>query len=452
MGWSRSCVVWGGAVAVAVVAGVLPVAAAAPSAAAVGGCARTTLATVAHQDDDLLFMNPDLAGDLDDGACLRIVYLTGGQAGHVGDYYSQSREDGVREAYAAMAGVPDRWTRSDLVVDGHTLVSSTLDGVPAQRGGVRLTFLRLPDGNPSGTGYSGYRSESLLKLFRGGIDSMGPIDGSPGYTREGLVSILRQLVRRERPTSIRTLDDQDTRVGYSLTDPVDHSDHIVTARLTQEAVLRARAGTPGLSGAEVTFYRGYSVSSLPANLTASEQVGKADVFGRYLRHENCRPQECPASAPLAASHESWSARRYPRARPTTTNGGLVSRMGSNTAPNTDSNTGRCLDVRGGTSGDGSVWTYACNGTLAQRWELTGSTIRSALDGRCLSAEGVPRVATCDGAASQSWVLSRDGMLRTEAGCLQQDDLLRVDALLHLSVCDEGLPEQRWAGAGRGGQQ
>ncbi|WP_410721392.1 PIG-L family deacetylase, partial [Burkholderia sp. SIMBA_048] len=57
------------------------------------------LAFVAHLDDDLLFMNPDIASNVAAGGCVRVVYLTASDAGE-GDTYMLGRERGVRAAYA----------------------------------------------------------------------------------------------------------------------------------------------------------------------------------------------------------------------------------------------------------------------------------------------------------------------------------------------------------------
>ena len=39
------------------------------------------LAFVAHLDDDLLFMNPDIASNVEAGGCVRVIYLTASDAG-----------------------------------------------------------------------------------------------------------------------------------------------------------------------------------------------------------------------------------------------------------------------------------------------------------------------------------------------------------------------------------
>ena len=73
-------------------AGVLGAAASIPFACAGGSPSRTrriigsgatpaVLQIVAHQDDDFLFMNPDMAVTLDAGIPVTTVYLTAGEAG-----------------------------------------------------------------------------------------------------------------------------------------------------------------------------------------------------------------------------------------------------------------------------------------------------------------------------------------------------------------------------------
>ncbi|WP_041709460.1 PIG-L family deacetylase [Advenella kashmirensis] len=54
---------------------------------------------VAHEDDDLLFMNPDIFDTIRAGGCIQVVYLTAGERGEGVGYMSQ-RENGVRAAYA----------------------------------------------------------------------------------------------------------------------------------------------------------------------------------------------------------------------------------------------------------------------------------------------------------------------------------------------------------------
>src|SRR5690349_15438 len=75
--------------------------------------AGTELNIVAHEDDDLLFMSPDLPASIRRGNTVETVYLTAGDA-DAGEAYWRGREDGIRAAYARMAGVEDRWNQSTV--------------------------------------------------------------------------------------------------------------------------------------------------------------------------------------------------------------------------------------------------------------------------------------------------------------------------------------------------
>src|SRR5690606_22073362 len=118
-----------------------PAAPAAPDTPSLADCRGIKdLAFVAHLDDDLLFMNPDLAANIEAGGCVRVVYLTASDAGE-GEPYMLGRERGVRAAYAYMAGQPDLWKEDAVRVDGYDIARFTLQGNP----GVQLWHMRLQD-------------------------------------------------------------------------------------------------------------------------------------------------------------------------------------------------------------------------------------------------------------------------------------------------------------------
>jgi len=72
-----------------------------PSAAAAVPCSERILTVVAHEDDDLLFMNPDIQHDLSAGACATTVFLTAGDDGQPSAYWLE-REMGSQSAYDTM--------------------------------------------------------------------------------------------------------------------------------------------------------------------------------------------------------------------------------------------------------------------------------------------------------------------------------------------------------------
>ncbi|MFE8015086.1 lectin [Streptomyces antibioticus] len=77
--------------------------------------------------------------------------------------------------------------------------------------------------------------------------------------------------------------------------------------------------------------------------------------------------------------------------------------------------GKCLDVSGGSTADGArVQLYTCNGTAAQRWSYSAGTHDVVNTGanKCLdvtgnnSADGTPaQIWTCTGGANQKWTLN-----------------------------------------------
>ena len=155
-----------------------------PAAAFAGGAA--VLNFVAHQDDDLLILSPDLLHAIRAGGNVRTVYLTAGDAGLHASYW-QDRESGARAAYAEMAGAANSWTQSDAGVAGHPIPVFTLTG---QRN-VSLVFLRLPDGNFSGSGAD----------WHGG-GCVGPEDSLPGQYCPPPTYLARRTYRAGAVTSV----------------------------------------------------------------------------------------------------------------------------------------------------------------------------------------------------------------------------------------------------------
>ncbi|GAB3953004.1 lectin [Streptomyces sparsus] len=114
--------------------------------------------------------------------------------------------------------------------------------------------------------------------------------------------------------------------------------------------------------------------------------------------------------------------------------------------------GKCLDVVGGGSADGTgvqVWT--CNGSGAQEWSVPGDGSLRAL-GKCLdvsgggSADGTKvQLWTCNGTGAQRWAAQSDGTVRNpQSGkCLDASGGTWNDGTrVHLWSCHTG-PNQKW---------
>jgi LmbE family N-acetylglucosaminyl deacetylase len=253
--------------------------------------ANSRMNIVAHQDDDLLFINPATDTDVAAGRCLTTVYLTAGDAGNDSSSYWQGREAGAMAAYAQMAGVPDSWHTSTLLTaSGRRVTTVTLAGRH-----IRLIFLRLPSGSPHG--YAIHDFECLSRLRDGSITTVQAVDGSAAYTGASLRSTLTGFMTVYHPSVVRTLDYTGSyRDG-------DHADHHNTAYYAYEAQQKYR--TPHT----LLGFRGYPITALPANQPSSVADRKLSIFLAYAAHD---PLMCRTTTTCHAKKRYWSwfARSY----------------------------------------------------------------------------------------------------------------------------------------------
>ncbi|WP_433273869.1 PIG-L family deacetylase [Actinosynnema sp. CS-041913] len=262
---------------------------------------------MAHHDDDLLFMNPDVRDAVRSGNRMMTVFLTAGEAEEAdASGYSAARQAGARAAYAEMAGVPDEWDGAALLLaDGRTAERYTLKARPL----VSLVFLNLPeDADPRAKGGRG----ALRRLWedRGGwysVDSLLPTGGqvtTPSrYTGNGLIRVLARLMAEFRPTVLRT-QDSDPDPDYPFWKPWhDHPDHVMSARFAEAAarVYRRTQGSPSLTQ---IGYRDYNIENAPVNLDPTQQNDKIGHFAAYQRHDKL------AHGPTA--YDRWPRRMYYR--------------------------------------------------------------------------------------------------------------------------------------------
>ncbi|MFL6056224.1 MAG: PIG-L family deacetylase [Actinoallomurus sp.] len=264
---------------------------------------------VAHPDDDLLFMSPDLAQGIRRGGGVTTVVLSAaeGHAG-IGDThnalaYVAQRRQGLHAAYAAMAGVRDGWrvetVRSGRVnVEVHTL---------AARPTIHLAFLSLPDGRDPRPRI-GRRAIAQLEADHGSTKCAPTVTPKHSpyahcYTHADVIRALITLFERFRPTVVRTQDPSPDR-RYTA----DHTDHIAAARFTTEAV--GRYGRPLVQ----VDYRDYNLSDTPVNLGKADRPAKQRYFADYRAYDY-------RINPEAQNFASWQERmryRWPRGTSWTT--------------------------------------------------------------------------------------------------------------------------------------
>ncbi|GAA1173199.1 PIG-L family deacetylase [Streptomyces hebeiensis] len=386
---------------------------------------------MAHEDDDLLFLNPQIQELITAGCPLDVVYLTSGDGGQPYNRspYAKSRELGVIAAYAAMAGTGQHTVAQTITVDRHNIASFSL----RERPEIRLSFFRLPDGLPTGKGSSTYRHQSLLKLFRGEISSITAVDSRGRYTEQSLIATINGLARRWKSERIRTLDFDNAFFGHAYTQGADHSDHGVTARYFR------MAGFPLQLRGGIIAYRGYPMSLLPENLAPERAQVKQQIFETYLHTVRCLDPHCSAPHSITAPYRNWMHRQYSRPQQHSRPGTIISAMGT---PE------RCLEVTNKLPGtvERAVRTARCNGGSPQLWHRSpaGQWQSRTAHGSCLTAASFPHVSPCDSnALDQRWRMAPGGQLVSGERCLIQDDPARRAPRLHLGPCLPVGPENSW---------
>ncbi|WP_371640470.1 PIG-L family deacetylase [Streptomyces virginiae] len=294
----------------------------------------SALQVVAHPDDDLFFMNPDLSRSISTGIKVTTVYLTSGESDgrneahspHLQDAagpadraaYAEARQNGIRAAYAQMA-TGDRagaWQRKAVPTAGGG--SAEVDILVA-RPEVNLVWMELREARS----ISGDNPESLRGLWDGRTPALGAqlTSGTPvkdwfSYTKDQAVAAIAGVFEAYRPTTIRTQDPTPGRAdgGGAF---LDHQDHMYGARFVQAAVERY-ATTTDRPHFSVQNYVSYPNSSLPPTLdpqTAEEKLGYLKTYAWTDHQDWCgSPAGCgdrkTATRPTGAG---WSQTiRYSR--------------------------------------------------------------------------------------------------------------------------------------------
>lgn len=257
----------------------------------------TTMNVVAHQDDDLLFLSPDLQRDIKAGHCVRTVFLTAGDSGY-DRFYWLSRQLGSEAAYSQMLGIKSVWEQQTV-----TLAPGEYVTVASPRGNskVSLVFFNLPDGNLLGQGFPASHHESLGKLLSGRIGSMETVDGQSGYTSSQLVSALSMLMATYQPAQIHTQADVDNG-AYP-----DHGDHIATGKFASAAATQYdQQHFDGAVIIPVTRYIGYPVHGYPGNVADNDLAQKEAAFLAYARFDGgvCQSLTQCAQTPTYAAYIS----------------------------------------------------------------------------------------------------------------------------------------------------
>ena len=255
----------------------------------------SSLNIVAHQDDDLLFMNPDIQKDIAAGKCVRTVYITAGDAGS-NQFFWLGREQGSESAYSKMIGTDAIWIQRIVKLDENQFVTIAN---PKGNNKISVIFMHLPDGNIGGQGFSASHYESLQKLFQKSIPVMHSIYGNSTYTEESLTAALMKIMYVYQPAEIRTL------ATYVSTVYPDHSDHMTVSRFTDKAHsnYEDRQFNNNVS-IPIKHYIGYPVHAMPVNVSGKELSDKTAVFLSYAKHDGsvCQTAMICATEPAFGSY------------------------------------------------------------------------------------------------------------------------------------------------------
>jgi LmbE family N-acetylglucosaminyl deacetylase len=238
-----------------------------------GGCSRPTIMNiVAHQDDDLLFISPDLLHDIKAGHCIRTVYVTAGDAGS-GKFFWLSREQASEAAYSEMLGVKDIWIERIVKLSDKQFVTIAN---PRDNPGISLVFMHLPDGNLKGEGFGITHHEALEHLRSGSLATIHAIDGQSAYSSSQLTTALSSLMHFFSPTEIRTQANLKSAV-YP-----DHSDHLAVGNFVKQAYKQYEEQQfEDRVLITLKFYVGYPIHSMPANVQDGDLAQKQAAYFAY---------------------------------------------------------------------------------------------------------------------------------------------------------------------------
>ncbi|MEU9236858.1 PIG-L family deacetylase [Streptomyces subrutilus] len=267
----------------------------APAAPADAPDPGRVLQVIAHPDDDLYFMNPDLRYSISAGLPVTSVYLTSGEADGINagsaklattkpdkPAYAEARQNGIRAAYAKMA-TGDRgsaWKRTVVPTKGggHAEVD-----VLVAKPQVNLVWLQLRE---AGNVYADV-PDSLHGLWDGKVPRLESMlaSGSPvkqrfAYTKEQVVQTLAGILEQYKPTTIRSQDPTPGRHPDTKR-YTDHQDHFYGARFVQLATAAYAKDVKDRPHFAVQNYLGYFNGSLPSALDPDEAKEKLDILGTY---------------------------------------------------------------------------------------------------------------------------------------------------------------------------
>jgi GlcNAc-PI de-N-acetylase len=239
----------------------------------------------AHEDDWQLFLAPNAYYDYHRGDHLLFIYATAGDAG-LGPSWWQPREDAAKASVRQLAGSNLSESASSVVVCHST--PQVCHNVTAWTYGSSVSiFMRLPDGNPQGTGYAATGFQSMSRLRDGQISNITTVDGSATYSSWAdlylsLNSIITTYTPYNSSTWINAPDfDRGRQTSQGTTCPAcpDHADHLAVADAVHNITIGM--GAPWSRAWFIDYPIGNADPRYPPNLGPGDYAIKKQAFDAY---------------------------------------------------------------------------------------------------------------------------------------------------------------------------
>ncbi len=222
---------------------------------------------VAHADDWQLFMHPNAYNDLI-ASDSKVVFIitTAGDAGADETYWG-AREEGakssIRFCLAPIAALSQ--SNGTRIFNNHSIIYWSTNNATCY-------FLRLPDGNLDGNGFSTRNYQSLSKLKAGHISTITAVDYSTTYQSwPDFYTTLQTIILFE------STGTPNVWINYLNPDaginPNDHPDHIATGQAIQDMTI--------ISGLRQALFVGYTLNNASADLQPTDLFWKVGMFAAY---------------------------------------------------------------------------------------------------------------------------------------------------------------------------
>jgi lysophospholipase L1-like esterase len=299
-------------------------------------------------------------------------------------------------------------------------------------GGYRVDFVGTQSNGPAvlgdhdHEGHPGWRIDQIDANITGWLATAAP---RTVLLHIGTNDVLQNFNLAGAPGRLSTLIDHIT-AGAPAAD-VFVATIIPLASAGQEAAARTfNAAIPGIVQSKVNSGKRVHLVDMHAALTTADLTDGIH--------------------PTAAGYDKMAATWYAAMRAVP--GSIGESGGTGTAGTlVGAASGRCLDVPGGNTTDGTqpvIWD--CNGGANQRWTFSGQSIQAL--GKCLDAPVNATAGTkaqlwsCTGGTNQQWALNSDGTIRgVQAGlCLDVDHNLTANGTVVLLWTCTAAANQRWS--------